>query len=342
MSSVMIYLKLKEEVSYIQNYLLASIAILLLFLIPSIIEDPYIWGILVMANIYAAFGASFDLLLGYAGMAVLGYGLFVGVGAYSAAFLNLYLGMPPWLTMPTAGIIGALFGLLIGIPCLRLRGLYLALATFAAAAICEKIIIVFHDITYGREGLSGLDPFSLSTITDYYVSLLMMLASTGLLVAIVRSKIGLIVKSIRDDEAAAEAVGINTNRYKLFVFLISSFLGGLWGGFFAHYMRHIGPEIFGLHMAITIIMVTIVGGMGTITGPIGGAYLLIILNELLREVGEVRLLIYSVFTIFIMLLLPQGTVPPATRFIIVGLKKVTSFLHNRLGSSKHNVSIPRS
>jgi len=308
------------------NYVLAGIVLIILFCIPGLINDPYIWGILVMANIYAAFGISFDLLFGYAGLAVLGFGLFVGVGAYTAAFLNLYLGMPPFLTMPIAGLIGAIFGLLIGIPCLRLKGLYLALASFAAAAICEKLVIVFNDITYGREGLSGLDPISFGSFTNYYASLILLLVSIGILLIIVKSKLGLILKSICDDEPAAQAVGVNTNRYKLITFLISSFMGGFWGSFLAHYMMHVGPGVFGLHMAITIFMVTIVGGVGTIIGPVGGAYLLIIMNELLRGIGEIRLLIYAVITIVIYLLLPHGIVHPTMTFVLNGVKKMLNVL----------------
>ncbi len=293
----------------------------LLLVVPLIVQDPYILGILVMANIYAAFGAAFDILLGYTGLAVIGYGLFVGVGAYSAAFLNLNWGLPPSATLVAGGLFGAVFGLLLGIPCLRLRGIYLALASFAAAAICEKLVIVFHDFTYGFEGLSGLAPISTNRIANYYISLVLMLASVGILLAIVRSKIGMILRSICDDETAAEAVGINTNLYKLLAFLVSSFLGGLWGSFLAHYLMHVGPDTFGLRIAITIIMVVIVGGKGTITGPVGGAYLLIVLSELLREIGEVRLLIYTVFTIVIMLLLPRGIVPPMIEWVMDRVRK---------------------
>lgn len=283
--------------------------LIVLFLFPILIKDPYLWGILVMANIYAALAAGFDILLGYAGLAIIGYGLFVGVGAYSSAFLNLYLGVPPWITIPLSGLIGASFGFLLGVACLRLKGLYLALASFAAATICEKVVIVFYDITNGHEGLSGLDPISSSRIINYYASLILMVLFVSLLLTVVRSKTGLILNSIRDDQDAAEAVGINTKKYKLWAFVISSFLGGFWGSFMGHYMMHVGPEVFGLSFVLTIIMVTIVGGLGTIIGSIGGAYLLIFLNEMLRGIGEVRLLIYTIFTIAIMLLLPQGGIP---------------------------------
>lgn len=307
------------------NLFLALLAISFLLLVPVLIRDPYIWGILIIANVYAAFGTGFNLLLGYTGLAVLGFGVFVGLGAYMAAALNLLFGWPPWLTMPVAGLTGALGGLFIGIPCLRLRGLYLALATFAVAGICEKLLIVFSEFTHGREGLSGLTPISLNRVTNYYASLLLLLIFTVILFGVVKSKFGLILRSIYNDQTAAEAVGINVNRYKLFAFLIGSSLGGFWGGFFAHFMTHIGPEVFGLRIALTIFMVTIVGGIGTIIGPIGGAYLLILTNELLREIGDIRLLIYSVFTIVVYLLLPQGIMPPVVRSILKMLNYLASY-----------------
>jgi branched-chain amino acid transport system permease protein len=312
-----------------RNYSLIIGIVLFLFLIPVLIRDPYIWGILVLANIYAALGASFDLLMGYTGLGVIGFGLFVGVGGYASAFFNLSFGTPPWVTMPLGGLIGAFFGLMLGISCLRLRGLYLAFASFASAAICEKIILVFHDITNGFEGLSGIVPFSLSRMVNYYGSLTMMLATAGFLLLLVKSRTGLIIQSIRNDQEAAEAVGINTTRYKLVVFLISSFLGGFWGAFMTHYMTHVGPEVFGIRVGILIIMITIVGGMRTVIGSIGGAYLLIIMNELLREIGEFRLLIYSLITIIIFLLMPEGIVPGATQFVSAVLKR-GNLLFNRM------------
>lgn len=320
---------------FTSKHLVVLLTIGLLTLLPLVVRDSYIWGILVMANIYAALAAGFDILLGYTGLAVIGYSLFVGVGAYVAAFLNLKLGLPPIVTMFAAGFAGALFGLLLGIPCLRLKGLYLALASLAAASIFEKTVIVFSDYTFGREGLSGLDPISYSPLFDYYASLILMIVSAILLLTVVTSKIGLILNSIRDDQDAAEAVGINTNRYKLLAFLIASFLGGFWGSFMGHYMMHVGPEMFGLYVALTIIMIAIVGGLGTVIGPIGGAYLLIIFNELLRGIGEIRLLIYTVVTVVIMLLLPQGVVPSILRFISSRLIRL-SFVFR--GTSKSQVN----
>lgn len=302
------------------------IFIIFSFLLPLAVKDPYILGILVMANIYAVLSAGFDILLGYAGLTVLGYSLFIGVGAYSCAFFNLYCGLPPWVTIPLGGLVGALVGFLLGIICLRLKGIYLALGSFAAAAICEKLIIVFYNITNGHEGISGLAQISPTRVTDYYISLVLMILFISLLLVVVSSKIGFTLKSIKDDQNAAESVGINTNKYKLLAFVIGSFTGGFWGSFLAHYMMHVGPEVFGLSLVLTVVMITIVGGLGTILGSVGGAYILIILNELLREIGEFRLIIYTCITIIVMLLLPHGISPfLLKRFFNVTPKLTSNF-----------------
>ncbi|RJX28411.1 MAG: branched-chain amino acid ABC transporter permease [Desulfarculus sp.] len=311
------------EARSLYNHLPGLLGLGAMLLLPAVVPDPYIWGILVMANLYAFLAAGFDILLGYAGLPVIGYGLFVGVGAYLAALLNLSFGLPPWLTVPLAGLGGAVFGLLLGLSCLRLKGLYLALASFAAAAICEKVVIVFYDLTNGHEGLSGLDPISSHPLLDYYLSLLVMAAGTAALLMVVRSKVGLVLNSIKDNQEAAEAVGIDTTRYKLLAFVLASFLGGVGGGFLGHYTMHVGPNMFGLHIALTIIMIAIVGGLGTITGSIGASYLLIILNEALREVGEARLLIYTVITVVIMLALPKGVMPPLLNLLHRVLRRLT-------------------
>ena len=262
--------------------LLAAIFIVSLFVLPLIVTDPYVLGVIVTANIYAALAAGFDLLYGFAGLPVLGYGLFVGAGAYVAAVLNLYFGLPPWLTLLAGMFVGAVLGLLLGIPCLRLRGLYLALATFAVAAFFEKMVLVLYEYTGGLEGLSGLAPMFQSSAADYYTSLVLMLVCACSVLALVKSRIGSKLKAIKDDEEAAEAVGINTSRYKLVAFVVASLLAGFWGAFLGHYMMHVGPEMFGLRITLTIVMIAVVGGLGTVTGPVGASFLLIVLSEFAR------------------------------------------------------------
>ena len=296
----------------IQNYLarppfyVMVIFILCLFVIPIFTQDLYIMGVLVLANVYAVFAASWDILSGYTGKENFGHALFIGAGAYGAAYLNLYLGVPPIVNLFLGGFIGLIFGILIGIPCLPLTGPYLALATMAAAGIAERLTMILSKYTGGEEGLYGLDPITAGPMGDYYLSLVMLVATIFILMAIGYSKQGLILRSIRGDEAASEAAGINTTRYKIAAFAVSAFFAGMAGAFYAHYQMSTGPSYLSIIMGVSVIIMSMVGGMGTIVGPILGAYLLTIMNEFLRSIGDLRLLIYTGMLVIIVLFLPQG------------------------------------
>ena len=287
-------------------YYVMVIFLMSLFVIPVFTQDLYIMGVLVLANVYAVFAASWDILSGYTGKENFGHALFIGVGAYGAAYLNLHLGVPPIVNLFLGGFIGLIFGILIGIPCLPLTGPYLALATMAAAGIAERLTMILSKYTGGEEGLYGLDPITEGPMGDYYLSLVMLVATTIILMAIGYSKQGLILRSIRGDEAASEAAGINTTRYKIGAFAVSAFFAGMAGAFYAHYQMSTGPSYLSIIMGVSVIIMSMVGGMGTIVGPILGAYLLTIMNEFLRSIGDLRLLIYTGMLVIIVLFLPQG------------------------------------
>jgi branched-chain amino acid transport system permease protein len=277
-----------------------------LLFIPLITNDPYVIDVLVLANIYAIFSGSWDILSGYTGKENFGHTLFIGAGAYSAAYLNLLLGVPPLINLVLGGIIGVLFGVLIGIPCLPLKGPYLALATMAAAGIAERLTTIFPKYTGGEEGLYGLAPITPGPVSDYYLSLLLLIITLIVLMSIGYSNRGLILRSIHSDEVASEASGINTNRYKLGAFAVSAFFAGMGGAFYAHYQMYAGPTYLAMIMAINVIIMSMVGGLGTIIGPVLGAYLLTILNEFLRSFGDMRILVYTGLVVIIVLFLPRG------------------------------------
>ena len=283
-----------------------AIFLLFLLLVPVLTDDLYLIGVLVLANVYAIFASSWDILSGYSGKENFGHTLFIGAGAYGAAYLNLYLGVPPMLNLLLCGLIGAVFGVLIGIPCLPLVGPYLALATMAAASIAERLTMIFSKYTGGEEGLYGLDPITDGPVGDYYLSLILVIITTVILMAIGYSKQGLILRSIKEDETASEAAGINTTRYKLVAFAISAFSAGMGGAFYAHYQMYTVPSSLSIIMAVTIIIVCMIGGMGTIVGPVLAAYMLTVSNEFLRSIGDLRLLVYTGLLVVIVLFLPRG------------------------------------
>ena len=280
--------------------------LVVLFFVPIVTTDPFVLGVLVLANVYAVFATSWDILSGYTGKENFGHALFIGLGAYGAAYFNTLLGVSPWLNLLLGGLIGAVFGFLIGLPCLPLTGPYLALATVAAAGIAERLTFIFSEVTGGEEGLYGLDPFTDSPVADFYLSLALLIIVVITLMAIGYSKKGLVLRSILSDEAASEASGIDTNRYKLGAFLVSAFFAGVGGAFYAHYQMYAGPAYLSIILSVSIIIMSMVGGIGTIVGPVLGAYLLTILNEFLRTIGDLRLLVYSGLLVVILLFLPSG------------------------------------
>lgn len=280
--------------------------LLVLLFLPLITDDPYVIDVLVLANVYAIFSGSWDILSGYTGKENFGHTLFIGAGAYSAAYLNLLLGVPPLVNLILGGIVGLFFGVLIGIPCLPLKGPYLALATMAAAGIAERLTMLFPKQTGGEEGLYGLSPITPGPVSDYYLSLLLLTVTLTVLMCIGYSKRGLILRSIHSDEVASQASGINTNRYKLGAFAVSAFFAGMGGAFYAHYQMYTGPTYLAMIMAINVIIMSMVGGLGTIIGPVLGAYLLTILNEFLRAFGDMRILVYTGLVVIIVLFLPRG------------------------------------
>lgn len=302
--------------------------LVLLLIVPLLTSDHYILLILIWANIYAVFAASWDLLAGITGQFSFGHALFYGVAGYMASFLNLFFGLPPLVTILVGGAFGILTGLVVGIPSLRLKGHYFRITSLTFPGILAGIIIMYPQITGGDEGLWGITPMSNDITFTYYLSVLLMATSIFILMKIVTSKFGLIFRSIRDDEDAAEATGINTVKYKLLSFSISGFFAGLAGGFQTHLLMGVGPYIFNPYLSFQAILYTGLGGIGTIIGPVGGSYLMIIINEILRDSIEFRVLIYAVIMVLIFRFFPTGLLKWITTQLKIsigiwsGLKKI--------------------
>ncbi|MCJ7685521.1 MAG: branched-chain amino acid ABC transporter permease [Desulfobacteraceae bacterium] len=296
----------------------------LLLIIPVFIKSTYVIDLLILCNIYAMFLSSWDLLTGYTGQISFGHSLFIGGGAYTAGFLSFYFNVPIWVTIPTGGLVAALLGYGLGLPALRLKGPYLALATFAASAVAAGLTAVFWEYSGGEDGLYGIASLSRNYVVKYYLSVALMVVICGFLLLLVNSQYGLILKSIREDESAAEASGINVTRYKLLTFVISGFLAGVAGAFYAHTQMHVGTDLLSLSLSIMVVLMSVVGGLGTIIGPIVAGYLLILLNEWLRVIEAVRVLIYSGSVVLILLFIPRGVVPTVISGIEALIKKMKS------------------
>ena len=303
------YKGLRGEVLVLPSRTIVLLFCLILLLLPLITAHPYYLGILFLASIFAIFAASWDLLSGFTGQMNFGHALFFGVAAYTAALLNLHFGLAPWLTIPLGALAAVLAGLIIGVPCLRLRGIYLALATLAFPLILIAIVLTFPNITGGEMGVSGIDALSGSRTIDYYIAVTLMIGLGFVMWKITASNTGLIFHAIREDEVAARASGVNTTRYKLLAFCLSGFFAGIAGGLYVHYMKVAGPSTLELLLSFQVVIWAIFGGIATIYGPIAGVFILYVPLALLESVpvvSEIRMLLIAIIVVLAMLFMPEG------------------------------------
>lgn len=290
--------------------LILSVSVLLA---PIVVRDPYYLELLFLCHYYVILACSWDLLTGFTGNVNFGHAFFIGGAGFAGALLNLHVGWGPWLTLPIGGLVAALCGLLVGSFTLRLRGPYFAAVTFCFATLLYKWIMIRYEIFGGEEGLPGIDWLMETALGNYYFSGILMLAVISFLYLLSKSSFGLILRSIGENEIASEGSGINTTFYKIVAFMISAFIAGVAGAMYGHAQMHVGPEMAHDSLSALVLIMAVVGGMGSIIGPIMGAYLLTLVNESLRFMGEFRLLIYSSAVVAVILFAPKGLLDIITR-----------------------------
>lgn len=234
------------------------------------------------------------------GQLSLGQAAFMGLGAYSSAVMTLQFGLPFWLVLPASVVVPVLFALVIGVPTLRLAGVYLAIATIGLGEVLRALYLNI-DALGGALGLSGIPERADATMI-YGLLLLALLA----LWLVGRSRIGRAMEAMREDETAARVMGIAVWRYKIGAFVASAVLAGLAGCLSAHVSSFIGPNEYGFEPAVTILSYALLGGIGTPLAPVLGAFVLTLLPELLRDVSDVRLVINGVIIVLAVLFLPEG------------------------------------
>lgn len=303
----------------------AGFLVLALFVaLPLVIHSSYLIGVLTVAAIYGIWAVSWDFMSGLTGRENFGHSLFIGVGAYAAGFLNTSMGFGPWWGLPAGMGVAVAFSLLMGYPTLRLKGPYFALAMLSGAVIMQRLMLIFWEQTGGEEGIHGIEPLLASPLHFYWFVIGALALTTGLLAWIARSNWGLILRAIRGDEATCLAAGLNITFYKLASLAISAAFAGLGGALYAHYQLQVSPQLFAIVTSVTVITMVYVGGMTSIYGAIGGALLLTLMTELLRDFGEWRLMIYSIVLILILFFLPKGIVAPGWQWLRARLGKVSA------------------
>lgn len=274
-----IFTTLKGEVFVLPSRTIVFAFVLLMLLLPVILKDAYVLRIVIVTSIFAIYAASWDLLSGFTGQINFGHALFFGVGAYGAALINIHFHLAPWLTIPLGAIIAVLAGLVVGIPCLRLRGTYLALTTLAFPIILVGLVFTLPDLTGGEMGVSGLARLSSSRTASYYIVIVAMLVLVTVMWKITDSRVGIIFHAIREDELAVKAAGINTTMYKLLAFSLSGFFAGIAGGLYAHFLRIAGPSTLEVGMSFQVVIWSVFGGMATIWAPVASVFLLSFILE---------------------------------------------------------------
>jgi branched-chain amino acid transport system permease protein len=275
--------------------------------------NRYHLSILILAGLHAIMSTGFNLLVGYTGQLSFGHNAFVGLGAYASAVLTTRLGWPP-LPAIVAGLgLSLAIALLVGVATLRLRGHSLAMAT-AGIGVIGYVLFSELEITRGFIGIGNIPPLALgpwSVSSDrgyYYVICILTFAGLWVCDRLVSSRVGRALAAVRDDEHAARAAGIDPARYKLRVFVLSALYASLAGSLYAHWVAYVSPEPFGLDLAILLIVILYVGGIGTLWGPPVGALIVTVLAEVLRASKGFNQLIFGVLLVVILVFAPRGLV----------------------------------
>ncbi|HQD05426.1 MAG: branched-chain amino acid ABC transporter permease [Dethiobacteria bacterium] len=262
--------------------------------------SPYYLQLIILVGINTIMALSLNLIIGYTGQLSIGHAAFMSLGAYCSALLTLHFNLPFIVSLLGGALFAAFFGILIGIPTLKLKGDYLAIATLGFGEIV-RIVCLNLEITGGAVGLRGIP----KKTTLLWV-VLAVLITAFILNRIIKSRIGRALIAIREDETAADAMGINSTYYKILCFGVGAFFAGLGGGLFAHYMRFLHPKSFDFMKSIEQLCMVVLGGLGNMWGSFVGATILTVVPEMLRSVADLRLLIYGAVLILMMRVRPQG------------------------------------
>jgi branched-chain amino acid transport system permease protein len=310
---------------------LLLLAVLVAF--PWLVRDPYYQHLMILVLLWVSIGTGWNLISGYAGQVLFGAAAFFGTGAYTAALLSSKLDMSAWWGLPLGGALSVLIAFPFGWICFRLRGPYFALATLALNEIMRHVATIWESLTEGMVGILVMQTF-VSKVPYYYIALAIAAASLIVIEIVIRMRWGYYFVSIREDQDAAESMGINTLRYKMLALCLSACMIGLTGALYTTYMGFVDPKVvFSLHdISIMAILVGIVGGVGTVYGPMIGAFIMVAVGEVFRSggfgvlttlaaktgspfmsvlakyVSEAHVLSFGLLVVFVILFLPNGIV----------------------------------
>jgi len=292
--------------------LLYCAGVVVLAFVPFVIHSPYYMGIVNLILVYTVLCMGLNLILGYTGLLSLGHAAFYGIGGYVTAILMTRYGFNFLGSMAVSGLMALFFGMLIGVPTRKVRGDYFCLLTIAFGEIFRLVAQAWIPFTGGAMGIVGIPipkilGWSIRSETDfYYLGLIIVIFTYLSLSLLISSRFGRAFMAIREDELAASVMGIKTSAYKILAFSIGSFYAGLAGSYYAVYQTTITPFSFTLGESCLMIIMVIVGGMGSLLAPISGVIIMTLATEAFRSLAEYRMLIIGVIMVTVLLFRPQG------------------------------------
>jgi branched-chain amino acid transport system permease protein len=278
--------------------------------------NNYLIDVAVMVWIYSILALGLNIVVGWTGLLNLGYVAFYAIGAYTYSILNVSLHIPFWIGLPISMTTAGIAGFILGLPVLRLRGDYLAIVTLGFGEMTRIILNNWDSLTHGPNGIMNIARPALmgfvcrKPVHYYYLCLFFSLLTVFILNRLYNSRIGRGWISVREDELAAGAMGVNVTRYKLLAFTLGAMFAGMAGSLFASKMTFISPESFTFMESVTILCMVVLGGLGSIPGCLLGAVILVVLPEVMRDFSNFRMLIFGAALIAMMVLRPQGFIPP--------------------------------
>jgi branched-chain amino acid transport system permease protein len=288
------------------------VIVAILGVIPAVVTNLYYIQVLIFIGIYIILALSLNLLNGYVGLLSIGHAAFYGIGAYASAKLVMVVGLPFPLAMLGAGAVAGIFGYFIAKTTLRLSGIYMTLATLGFNMIFFLVLQNWMSFTNGPLGIMDIPPPSIlgyvieTRIQYYYLIFVLVLVTIGSMHRLMTCRFGRALVGIRENELAAEAMGVNTTRYKIQAFVLAAFYAGIAGSYYAHFIKYISPDSFYIYESFILLAMLAFGGQGNLIGPVVGAAVLIIIPELFRFLQEYRMLVYGGVLIIMMLVRRQG------------------------------------
>lgn len=314
-SSTSLFLSLKMIAWF--RYLALAILMFAVLLFPQVVTIPYFIHILILAGMYLVLALSYDLTVGHVGALSLAHPAFFGIGAYAGALLAVNTNVPVLAVFLLGALASAVLAVVIGIPCFKLGGHSFAIGTLGFALIVELIARNWIDVTRGPMGIPGIPKpvggipglveWRITNLTDfYYLMVILVILGISFYSLITTSRVGRAFRAVREDEVLAAATGINPGGYKMLAFVIGATMAGVLGVFYAYWFSLVSPELLGIHQTITLLIIVILGGRGSLTGIVLAALLVTAMPEFLRITPQLRLVLYGLVLLLAIIYFPDG------------------------------------